>query len=136
MRPRRGAGAAENVLNILLVLAAIGAAAALVLEYGFRRPVVNVRALRMAELAIVAVFVLDRIFRLALAADRPAYLKRNVVEFALMAVAAVAVVVSFEAVLSAGALYVFITQAYLLVALVLRGVSLNLRLPGSGIHPS
>ena len=39
-------------------------------------------------------------------------------------------------ILGAGALYVIITQAYILVTLVLRGLGVNLMFAGSGIHPT
>ncbi|MHC4295518.1 MAG: TrkH family potassium uptake protein [Planctomycetota bacterium] len=132
----RAARKINHVMNVILALCGIGAVGALVLEYGFREPVVSVRGLRIAEGIIVAIFVLDRLVRLLLAADKRAFLRENVVDFALMVLAVGVVAFNFEKVLSLGALYVFITQAYILVALVLRGVSLNLRFAGSGIHPS
>ena len=123
-------------LDTLLGAAALAAVAALVLEYGFREPVVELRILRLVELVIVAVFVLDRFARLALAPDRPAYFRHNIVDFVLMALAAIVMIVQHEAVLSLGTLYVLITQAYILIVLLLRGVSLNLRFAEIGIHPS
>ena len=122
-------------MNVVFALAGAAAVGALVLEYGFRRPVVDIRILHAVEALIVAVFVLDRIARLLLSRRRGDYFRENIVDFALMGVAAGVVAINFETVLSAGALYVFITQAYILVALILRGVSLNLRFAGSGIHP-
>ncbi len=80
--------------------------------------------------------MLDRFGRLLLARRRWRYVCDNVVDFALMGLAAIVIAINFEKVLSAGALYVVITQAYILVVLILRGVSLNLRVAGSGIHPS
>jgi len=126
----------EHVMNVILAGAGIAAVAALVLEYGFRSEVVPRAALRVGQGAIVAVFVADRLIRLVLAPHKGRYLRENFVDFALMAIAAGVLAINFRTVLSAGALYVFITQAYLLIVLVMRGVSLNLRFAGSGIHPS
>lgn len=123
-------------LDVLLAVAALAAAAALVLEYGFRRPPIPARYLHLVEAAIMLVFVLDRLARLIIAPQRARYLRENPVDFLLMAAAAAAVAVSFKMVLSAGALYVIITHVYLLAVLVIRGVNLNLRFAGSGIHPS
>ncbi len=122
-------------MNALLALSGAVAIAALVLEYGFPHPVVEVRILRLVEGMVMAVFVVDRFGRLLLVRRKRAYLRENAVDFALIGIAAVVIAINFETVFSAGALYVFITQAYILVALVLRGVSLNLRFAGSGIHP-
>jgi trk system potassium uptake protein TrkH len=126
-------------MNCVLAAASLAAVAALVLEYGFRVRPVPLAVLRVVESAAVAVFVADRLLRLALSADRRAYLKHNWVDFALIAAAAAVLGVGFRLwgnVLSAGALYVIITQAYILVSLVIRGVNLNLRFADSGIHPT
>jgi len=135
-RKKRRPGAVDYALNVLLALAAAAAVAALVLEYGFRRPIVEPSWLHAAQIAIVGVFVLDRFARLALARRRLEYLRENAVDFILMAAAAIVMAVQWKVVLSFGALYVVITQAYILVVLILRGVSLNLRFAESGIHPT
>ncbi len=127
------------VLNVLLGLAGAAAVAALVLEYGFRRPPVSLEILHAVEAAIVAIFIIDRLGRWVLARRRRAYLRANWIDFALIAAAGLAMAVYLHLrgkVLAAGALYVLITQAYLLVSLLLRAVSVNLRFAGSGIHPS
>ena len=118
------------------MLCAFAAVAALVLEYGFRREVVDVDLLHIAEVVIVGVFVLDRLARLFTSPSRRRFLQDNFVDFALMAIALVALAVSFRTVLRYGSLYVVITQSYLLASLLLRGVSLNLHFAGSGLHPS
>ena len=128
-------------LNIVLAGAGVLAVAALVLEYGgfqdlprwFRH------ALRVVEVLILAVFVLDRVLRAVIAPQPRQYVRRNWVDFALIGVLLVAMVVISrltDKLLSAGALYVAITQVYILLALILHGLSANLRLAGSGIHPT
>jgi len=124
-----------SVLDALLAVAALAAVATLVLEYGFRKPVVGSGQLRAVQLAAVLIFFLDRLARLAIASGKLAYIRENVVDFTLMAVAAGVVAINFRTVLRAGALYVIVTHGYILVTLVLRAVSLNLRFAGSGIHP-
>ncbi len=126
----------ETSLNVLLAAATVAAVAALICEYGFRTPIVNVGLLHAAEALVVAIFAVDRFIRLMLATRKKHFLRENMVDFLLMAVALVVTVINFNKVLSAGAFYVLITQAYILSALVLRGVGLNLRFAGSGIHPS
>ena len=126
-------------MNVLLGVAAVGAVAALVLEYGFRTPPVRRGLLHVAEITIVGVFVLDRILRLLLARKRWAHLKDNWTDFALIVLTLAGLVVGvkyYPELLSAGAMYVLISQVYLLTALILHGVSMNLRFAGSGIHPT
>jgi len=137
IQPIRRGGLCRLVaaLDVLLAAGALAGVAALALEYGFGRPPVAMGYLHLAEAAIVAVFVMDRLARLAAAPRRATCLRENMVDFVLMAAALAGLTVSFRTVLSAGTLYVIITHAYLLMALVLRGVSLNLRLAGGGIHP-
>jgi trk system potassium uptake protein TrkH len=124
-------------LNVLLALTGAVAVAALVLEFGFHAPPVDRNVLHAVQTVVVAVFILDRIVRLESAPSRPAYLRDNWVDFGLMVVAAVAVTVTRHLhgeILSAGALYVIITQVYILISLVLRGVSVSLDVAGSGVH--
>jgi len=135
-RKKRRAGAIDHTLNVLLALAAAAAVAALVLEYGFRKPIVDPALLHGAEIVILGIFVLDRFARLALARRRLDYLRENAVDFILMVVAAIVMAIQWKVVLSFGALYVVVTQAYILVVLILRGVSLNLRFAESGIPPT
>ncbi len=133
-------GRLRLALNVLLAATGAVAVAALVLEYGFREPLpVRRGVLHAVETIVVALFVLDRIVRLEFARDRRAYLRENWVDFALLAVAAAVAGVGGRLVgdvLSAGAIYVIITQAYILVTLLLRAVSVNLDFAASGLHPT
>jgi trk system potassium uptake protein TrkH len=128
------------LIDALLALTALGAVATLVLEYGFGdEPPVAKTYLHIAEAAIVAVFVLDRLVRLLLARDRRLYLRGNWVDFALMGLAAIALAVSYRlygSILGAGALYVIITQLYILGALLLRAAGINQWFAESGAHPT
>jgi len=132
--------ARRPALNVVLALTGLGAVATLVLEYGFRAPrPVRPAVLHVAQTAVVALFILDRIVRLEHARSRWAYFRENWVDFALLAVAGLGLLVArqFEApILSAGALYVLITQGYILASLVLRAVSVNLDFAGSGLPPT
>jgi len=129
-----------RLLNFQLALTGLVAVAALVFEYGFRPPLpLSTQVLHAAETAVVAIFVLDRLVRLELSVDRLAYFRENWVDFALMFIAAAAIAIGPHIqgkVLSAGAMYLVITQAYILVSLVLRGVSVNLDFASSGLPPS
>jgi trk system potassium uptake protein TrkH len=129
-----------TVMNIVLAATALSAVAALLLEYGgFELRADQRKALHLADVIIVAVFVLDRLLRFLLASDRRGYLRENWVDFALMALAAGVVAVSYrfhQKIVSAGTFYVLVTQGYILVVLVIRGLTVNLRFAGSGIHPS
>jgi len=124
-----------SALDVMLAIAAVAAVATLVLEHGFRKPVIDAGLLRFAQLVVVLIFVLDRLARLAIAPGKLAYVRENIVDFGLMAVAAAVLAINLKTALRAGALYVTVTQAYILVALLLRAVSLNLLFAGSGIHP-
>ena len=127
-------------MNVALALTGLAAVAALVLEYGFRDPLpVSRGVLHAVQTVVVALFILDRVVRLELAQGQSAYLRENWVDFALMVIAAAAITVGqrlYGSILSAGAMYVIITQAYILVSLILRGVSVNLDFAGSGVHPT
>lgn len=124
----------------LLAVMGVVAVAALVLEYGFRKTPFSLTPahLHLVEAVIVGVFVLDRILRVTLARQRVVALRENMVDFILIAVALIAIAISYNThapgVFGAGALYVLITQAYLLIALLLRGISVNLRVAESHRH--
>jgi trk system potassium uptake protein TrkH len=128
------------VLNVALALTALAAVAALVLEYGgFKLTADQLRSLHFTEAVIVAVFVTDRLLRFGLVDNRRQYLRENWIDFVLMALAAGVIAIRSQwqvTVMSAGAFYVLVTQAYILATLIVYGVSANLRFAGSGIHPS
>jgi len=126
-------------LNVVLAAAGVMAVATLVFEYGFDEPPVSRGALHIIQAVVIGVFVLDRVSRLLLAPFRFGYLRQNWIDFALIFAAVAVAAVGLgtgQNVLSAGALYVVITQGYLLLALIVRGVNINLRFAGSGIHPT
>jgi Trk-type K+ transport system membrane component len=131
-------GGLVTALDVLVALSAAGAVAALLLEYGFRRPPVPPHVLHVVEGGIVGLFVLDRLARLLLARRRGNYLRTHRLDFVLMALAAAAAVAAWvhPPAVSAGALYVLITQTYLGGALLSRGLGLHLRFTESGAHPA
>jgi len=141
-RPWHGFSARRllSLLNIQLALTGVVAVATLVLVYGFRPPLPLSRETLFAiQTAVVAIFMLDRLVRLELSADRPAFFRENSVDFALMFIAGAAIAIGPHIktdVLSAGAVYLVITQAYILLSLVLRGVSVNMDFASSGLPPS
>ncbi|MBL7219799.1 MAG: hypothetical protein ISS69_06785 [Phycisphaerae bacterium] len=127
------------IMNVILASAGVAAVAALVLEYGFgKTPPIGKFWLHLIQSMVVAVFIADRFIRLFLSRDYLKYLRENWTDFALMGAAAVVLVVysRYGEVLSAGAIYVIVTQVYILVALIIRGVNVNLRFADSGIHPA
>jgi len=129
-------------MDVLLGLTGAVAVATLVLEYGFRTPPVSMATLRVAQAIIVGLFVLDRFARLVLSRSRAAYLRENWLDFGLIALAGALLAVSFylyggyRGILSAGTLYIIITQVYILMALVLRAVGFKLKFAEAGIHPT
>ena len=127
-------------LNIALAAASLVAIATLILEYGGFRPVPVPRGLLHAvQLVVVLFFVLDRLVRLRLARDPGAYLRQNWVDFGLIGVGLAVLAIGYRfhlEIISAGTLYVIITQGYLFVVLVLRGIGVNLLVAQSRIHPS
>ncbi|MCJ7544733.1 MAG: hypothetical protein MUP47_09270 [Phycisphaerae bacterium] len=128
------------VLDVLLALTALAAVAALLIEYGgFRLTSAQRHALHIVDATVVAIFIADRLLRLALAINRRRHLRENWIDFALMALAGAVIALSFRlrvTVVSAGAFYVLVTQGYILVTLIVHGAVMNLRFAGSGIHPS
>ena len=131
---------AVAVLDVLLALTALAAVTALLLEYGgFRITGDGLRTLHLVDALVVAIFVTDRLLRVALAVNRRRHLRENWIDFALMILAGAVVAGSFRlrvTVVSAGAFYVLVTQVYILVTLIVHAVAMNLRFAGSGIHPS
>ena len=129
------------VLDLILALTAVIAVASLVLEYGFpqHRPL-SVRVLHVIDLAVVWVFLIDRLIRLLMARTRwKQILRRNWPDYVLLVLGVAALVVSFRVrgqILGIGAAYVIVTQVYIVFVLLLRAGSLNQRAADSGVHPA
>ena len=139
-KPIRGTkGRTFLVLNVILAVTAVAAVAALILEHGgfdlaprFRQ------ALHVVQMVVVAVFILDRVVRVFLAPRRLSYVRENWIDFAVMAAAVLAALIGTQfprRIVSAGALYVVVTQIYILVSLVLHAANLNVAVAESGISP-
>jgi trk system potassium uptake protein TrkH len=130
------------VLNVLLAAAGVSAVGTLVLLYGgFSEDSlpVTLNTIAAVEGGIVIFFLLDRLLRLMLAWDRKGYLKTNWLDYVLMVLFLAAMVVAYQShkkLVSAGALFLIITQVYMLAVLVLRAVGANLALAGSGLPPT
>ena len=126
-------------LRVILALTGLLAIGTLVIEYGgFSLTHHQLALLHAAEAVIVAVFVMDRLIRFLLVRSWRAYLRENWIDLVLVLLLAVSLLMSYRLrtkLLSAGALYVLITQAYLLLMLLLHGVSANLLFAESGISP-
>jgi len=136
---RRSGRSRLALMNVILAFAGVVAVIALVLEYGFgKNPPIETCWLHVIQSMVVAVFIADRFIRLLAARDRLKYLRENWTDFALMGVAAVVLAgyARYGEVLSAGAIYVIVTQVYILAVLIIRGVNVNLRFADSGIHPA
>jgi len=124
--------------DVMLAVAAAVAVAALLLEHGFYEPAVAVRLLHALQVGALSVFMLDRIVRLVLARNRKGYLKENWIDYALIAGAGVVALAAerFKTpALSAGAIYVVITQVYILAVIGVRVVGFQVRVAGAGVHP-
>ncbi|MHC4563486.1 MAG: hypothetical protein ACYS8X_12030, partial [Planctomycetota bacterium] len=139
-RPRPQLQKLITVMNVVVLLTGIGAVAVLVLEYGgFTLSERQELWLHRAEVLVLGLFMLDRVVRWLAAVRRWAYVRENWLDFVLIAVVVAAAVGVWQfriKALSAGLAYVFITQAYIVISLVLRAVGLNMRLAGSGIPPT
>lgn len=133
-------------LDIVLALTGVVAVAVLILDYGKLERLAAFEGIesfrgliRLVQKIVVGLFVLDRLLRLGLARRKLAYFRSNWIDFALMLIAGAALAVASHMatdIVSVGALYVIITQVYVLTALILRGVGVNIRLAGSGIPPA
>jgi len=130
-----------HVCDVVMAVAAAVAISALCLEYGFYHVRQGrIEVLHLIEAAVLGAFVLDRLLRLVLAERRGAFLRENWIDFALIAGAVAAAAAVFTGrlrfhVISAAAVYVVITQAYILTALALRTAGLHLKVAASDIHP-
>jgi trk system potassium uptake protein TrkH len=122
-------------------LCVLGAAAlaALVREYGFRDGggAAARSSLRLLELVVAVAFFLDWLARLAIARDRGAFVAGTWGEPALAAAALLVAALGFRAeVPGIGPLYVLSMQAYLATLLLLRAVSVNVRLLAARMGPT
>ncbi len=127
-------------LDVIVGVTALVAIASLILEYGgFRPRPVPLAVLHLVDAIVVGVFIADRAVRFLLPRRKAEYFRQNWLDAALIALAVLAFVIGPRIsghVLPAGALYVIITQAYILLALTVRAMNVNLRFAGSGIPPS
>jgi trk system potassium uptake protein TrkH len=137
-RPR--AATALNILDALVGATAIGT---LLCLYGGFSPgslPLSRDFLETLQRIIVGFFVFDRLLRVFwLARDRRRYLKDNWLDYVLIVLFLAALTVAWRyqsKLVSAGALFVIITQVYLLAVVVLRTLSANVLLAGSGLPPS
>jgi trk system potassium uptake protein TrkH len=129
-------------LNVLLAILGLTAVATLILQYGGFDPdrlPVGRTTLAVFQACIVGWFLLDHFLRLALVRRKKEYLRHNWLDYSLIVLFVVALAVAYryrEDVVSAGALYLIVTQGYLLAVLILRAINANIRLAGSGLPPS
>ncbi|MFP4052751.1 MAG: TrkH family potassium uptake protein [Phycisphaerae bacterium] len=126
-------------MDWLLLVTAAAAMASLVLEHGGFRPYpLPLPWLHTINAVIVGIFVLDRFARIFLSDHPRDYLRQNWIDFALMGLVAVAFAMAYNygSILAVSALYIIISEVYILVVLVLRGVGANIRLSGLGIPSS
>ena len=132
----------QTILNIVLVVLSIAAGATIILKYGGFSPEqipFSNHTLNVFQVIIVGWFIIDRIIRLWIAKNKFEHLKHNWLDFALMLFFLVAIIIGSQIhsrFISAGAIYLIITQGYLFAVLLLRGISANLKLAGSGLPPS
>lgn len=134
---RRGAMLA---MNVCLVLTGLVALATLVLEYGgLGLSDTHRHWLHAAQVAVAALFVLDRFARALLSGRASQYIKSNWVDFGLMPLAAIAAVASITlraGGLLAGTICLVVVQIYIVVVLLLRGVGAALLAAQSRLHPT
>ncbi|MCD4699675.1 MAG: hypothetical protein K8R91_03770, partial [Phycisphaerae bacterium] len=126
--------------DMLMAFAAATAITTLALEYGFYTPPVAISYLHIVQACVLGAFVLDRFARLLLVGDRRRFLRENWIDFALMFVAAVVAVAVVTGqvqirLLSAAAVYIVITQVYILAVLIVRTIGFQFKVAGAGIHP-
>ncbi len=126
------------------LLAAVLGIASLIWEYGgFDLPPAWVGRLHLLQGVVIGIFMVDRILRVYYAHHSSEYLRAHLLDFILLAVFTLGALslplihgrIPF-AVSRLGVLYVILIKGYLLGALLLRGISLNMTLTGSDIPPA
>ncbi|MBI5723867.1 MAG: hypothetical protein HZA50_07915 [Planctomycetes bacterium] len=127
-------------MDMLVLCLSLAAGAVLVLYHGFPgpNPPVDRDMLEWAGGIIVFFYVADRMGRLAMARRRREYFRENWADYALIALAALVLMIGWRFygnIISAGALYLIITQAYMLISLILQALSVNLRVAGKISSP-
>jgi len=126
-------------LKVLLAATGLLGAGTLILEYGgFDLIDAHLQILHIIQSVVVGIFAFDRLLRFILVSSWQAYLRENWLDLFLLMALGVALAVSYRSrsgVMAAGALFVFITQAYILAMLIIHGLAANVQMAGSGIHP-
>ncbi len=133
-RQQRPFAAAQALISLLGLLATLVGLAAMLVEYGFYRlpGPLTPSAIHAIQASAAIVLLINRIVRLSLARDRVGYLRDHWLA-ALPILAAVGV-----AALRPGGLPAWLAgaQAYLLAAMLVRGLGLYFRGVSSGMHPT
>jgi trk system potassium uptake protein len=133
-----------RMMNILLLVVLLASAGTLVLAYGgFSLSDSARRLLYGAQTGVMVLFMLDRLARLFLARDGASYFRQHMADFILIGLAVGFVIVTWifrgqsrQTVASLGAVYVLLTQVFLIVSLILQAVKLNMLLAGSSFPPT
>lgn len=129
----------RGVLGLAMTLAALAALFSLVCEYGFYQPLVPLKWLHSLQIGVLAYFLLDKLIRFLISANRWAYLKHIWPHLALIAFVAGAIFLARRLgyqFASLGMLYITGVQAYILGLLGLNLLRLNIRLSESGLPPA
>ena len=126
--------------DILMAVAAATAISALLLEYGFYIKPVPLKYLHTIQVGVLVVFILDRLTRLAISTTKKRFLRENWIDFVLIIALLLAIIAAVSGrlqmrFLSAAALYVIITQVYILATLIVRTITFQFRIAGAAIPP-
>ena len=139
-RPVLSARTLADWLRWTVIVSAALAVVSLSLEFGFHEPPLPLGVLVAAQVWAVVAYLGARAYQVAIAADRWAALLANKLDVFLLAAASVILLVELEttgrSVLKAGALYVGVLQAVLVVRVTIEAVRLNLMLSQSRLHPT
>ena len=130
-----------SLLNVVLVILCLIATSTLILQYGgfhLEDFFLSELVLDIIQIVIVAWLITDRFLRLYWSKSRKQFLAHNWLDYALLGVFGIAILIGSQihGSLSPGAFYLILMQTYLLIMLVMRAISANLKLAGSGLPPS
>ena len=129
----------RGVLGVGMTLAALAALFSIICEYGFHEPTVPLKWLHGLQIGVLAFFLLDKLIRFLISANRLAYIRHIWPHLALIAFVAGAIFLARRLgypFASLGMLYITGVQAYILGLLGLNLLRLNIRLSESGLPPA
>lgn len=127
-------------LRLALAGAALAAVLSLALEFGFRKPLVPVALLIVAQLAAVVVYLSYRVLGLSRSATRPQAIRAlwidGILLLVIITIALAGVELTARPMLHVSAVYIAGFQVFILLRIVIAAMRWNISLAQTRLHPT